>query len=594
MKRILLTILLIALFAGPASAAPVLCFSDLVNGPKTGLGDGLGSGAIVTVWGWNLGDSQGTSTITIGGVTPVYIYYWKSADGTSPGGPAQLHTYHKMQEIAFSVPASVADGAVNIQVVVSGVTSNTLSFTVAAGDIFWVGDTPGGNAPNDTTGNGSFASPWATLGVAASKAGVGAGDIIYGYDSTEAGGIRINAKDGAENSLIAVVSYPGHMASIGYTAGYGSVTSYAVSNKPDYWVFSKLRCTTLVSGIVPFCYSRVVGNEIWDGSTTGNTPNTDCAEGSGGAITYGGDPNGYQDGIGAKIFGNYIHDWGCASTSNQHHTVYFSVRNHGSDIAPHEMAWNYFYNNHARQISMYDEHQAWGYTSQNLWHHNVVNGQAGGFPNIGCMYADTDRDMSGGLDFYSNLIMSPGQTTTASPNCIGFWLYGDGIDPAYTVNIYNNTYYSVGDGSCSIGTSDEFGVITVNWAGWSTPTPFAGSFNFKNNIVFDINDIQYTGALNKAPESNATNVWYNGGDSNPSSIPSWASGESTADPVLVSAGTNFALQTNSPALTGGSSLIAAAFSDYGVDGSALSGVIGAVGGAQATTRSMGAKPGLLP
>jgi len=28
---------------------PVLYFSDLIEGPKTGIGDGLGSGAIVTV-----------------------------------------------------------------------------------------------------------------------------------------------------------------------------------------------------------------------------------------------------------------------------------------------------------------------------------------------------------------------------------------------------------------------------------------------------------------------------------------------------------------------------------------------------------------
>ena len=52
--------------AGLAFAEPVLYFSDLTSGPKTGLGDGKGSGAIVTVWGRNLGNSQGTSEVYIG------------------------------------------------------------------------------------------------------------------------------------------------------------------------------------------------------------------------------------------------------------------------------------------------------------------------------------------------------------------------------------------------------------------------------------------------------------------------------------------------------------------------------------------------
>ena len=73
---------------------PILNFSDLISGPDTGLGDGLGSGVIVTFWGQNLGSSQSDSSITFtdaGGNThsPAYVYYWKNADGALPGGAGE-------------------------------------------------------------------------------------------------------------------------------------------------------------------------------------------------------------------------------------------------------------------------------------------------------------------------------------------------------------------------------------------------------------------------------------------------------------------------------------------------------------------------
>ena len=52
--------------------SPVLYFTDLASGPRSGNGDtskgqiANQDGALVTVWGQNLGTSQGTSTITLG------------------------------------------------------------------------------------------------------------------------------------------------------------------------------------------------------------------------------------------------------------------------------------------------------------------------------------------------------------------------------------------------------------------------------------------------------------------------------------------------------------------------------------------------
>jgi hypothetical protein len=63
----------ILILAQSALSAPILCFSDLASGPKTGnsdvsLGQTAGTdGAIVTVWGKNLGASQGTSRVFVNG-----------------------------------------------------------------------------------------------------------------------------------------------------------------------------------------------------------------------------------------------------------------------------------------------------------------------------------------------------------------------------------------------------------------------------------------------------------------------------------------------------------------------------------------------
>ncbi len=59
MMRWPLLVLSSIILALPLYAAdPVLYFTDLTSGPDTGIGDGLGSGTIVTVWGVNLGSSQ--------------------------------------------------------------------------------------------------------------------------------------------------------------------------------------------------------------------------------------------------------------------------------------------------------------------------------------------------------------------------------------------------------------------------------------------------------------------------------------------------------------------------------------------------------
>jgi len=133
----------LSLSVSSVRAESVLHFSDIISGPKTGLGDGLGEGAIITIWGNNLGSFQGSSKVyfkdSLNHVyESAYVYYWVNADGQSGGGPADLYTFHKMQEIAFSIPSSVTDGLGKMYVEVGGINSNELNFTVREGNIYFV------------------------------------------------------------------------------------------------------------------------------------------------------------------------------------------------------------------------------------------------------------------------------------------------------------------------------------------------------------------------------------------------------------------------------------------------------------------------
>ena len=85
-----------------SAQAPVLFFSDLESGPKTGNSDtSLGqtineNGAIVNIWGKNLGSSQGSSKAYCNGAEANYVYYWGNANA-----PANLYASHGMQKISF-------------------------------------------------------------------------------------------------------------------------------------------------------------------------------------------------------------------------------------------------------------------------------------------------------------------------------------------------------------------------------------------------------------------------------------------------------------------------------------------------------------
>lgn len=556
--RFVFTIIFVAFTFLPfrAVAAPVLNFSDITSGPKTGNTDGVGSGAIVTIWGNNLGSTQGTSKVYVGNVQATAIYYWKDADGALPGGPADLKTYHKMQEIAFSVPAGAVDGANTIKVVVGGVGSNTLPFTVRTGGIKFIKSTG-----SDTTGTGSWSAPYATLNnvFAGGNGKLVAGDIVYTVGVGSTSGIKVGgAATVAGNAAnpIALIAYPNTRIALSGLGGDSSVIDnwYPSNRKNQYVNFSKLSVTSSgndgdpSNGISVIPYNRIVGLEITGPTVYG---------GYGGAIT--GTAGVPQGGV---YLGIYIHNYGyqstiagknnysytysddantwtsppyngigdactnCTSVDRFQHLFYISNRVTASAVA-YEIGWNHLANNPILEgIHIYDMGDVGGWTGTLKVHHNVIRNQRGGAIDVSYPTAST-------LEIHDNLIIYDVGTKLQG---IPFRMTA-GSSP---VKIYNNTIY-----------------------GWPMSSYFEdGSDDFRNNIMVDTWGVDYVHSVGP-PSTHSNNLFYS---LKSTPLPSWYSagaGDKNADPLFTNAaGYDFSLKSSSPALNVGFNTISVAPVDF--------------------------------
>jgi hypothetical protein len=373
-----------------ATGSAVINFSDFTNGPDTGLGDGLGSGTIVTLWGQNLGATQGTSVIEFIDATAVarvpHVYYWKNADGTAPGGPANLYESHRMQEIAISIPDS-AMGQGIIRITTSGGDWTSLPFLVRPGNIYHVKSTGSESNP------GTFTAPWpdanwAVEGGNPDRAGSGVappGSIIYVHDVNHTGDRAIYFRNqtvkSTTNNQMGLTAYPGYQPTV---TGQLGISSYnAEGNVVSKFTIFASNCDVDANGQRNPCTAgdtTGVKTNAW-GRTVSNyisEPPGRCSSGQQGAI-YGNSlfGNFVHD---HKIYGNEIDSYGCETSDRLHHTTYMSIRDgSGELVAPWEFGWNYLHDNHPRNgIHNYDQGDGCGdLTGPLLIHDNVVVNQGG-------------------------------------------------------------------------------------------------------------------------------------------------------------------------------------------------------------------------
>lgn len=535
-----------------AAVPPVLNFSDIISGPSTGLGDGKGSGVIVTIWGQNLGSSQGASTLTFidseGKEKPVaHIYYWKNADGQLPSGPANLFESHKMQEIAFSIPQS-ANGEGTIKITVND-NDARLPFTVRDGNIYHVKSTG-----NDSTGQGSYNNPYLTI-EKADGAGASSGDTLYIHDvitgSEDTNMAIYNNNGDADSTLAAQFSYIAYPGTRPEAIGARTFNNYFGKKGIDGLVLSKFslfaadmdtdeydlpvnRRHPQTEAIVGSKDGRAVGNFITDEHP--NDISGACPDAQGAAIV--GTAQGRNQVENFKVFGNHIKDYGCTGTNRQHHTTYFTIRSGDKNLqleSP-EIAYNYLQDNMASGgLHYFDENHAGlecgNFTTPFKIHNNVVVNQVG--PAI-ANYAKCPTSTT--FEYYNNVAINSGlyppnnnllENTTKRLALFQAVHIGQSHEASTaTLNFFNNTIigWNVNDQTgvidACIGFGANTGTLTINW---------------NNNICLTDKDkpfilSDYQGKFLEARISGKNNLWFSSANTN--IAPSWDTNPLLIDPLF--------------------------------------------------------------
>lgn len=527
MIRSLVLLAALLLAACPASAAPrpTLLFSDLVSGPASGNSDSSQpgqvagtDGAIVTVWGHHLGDTQGSSSVRVGGQV-ARVYTWGRATA-----PADLYTRHRMQMVAFQIPHTLASGATTIQFTVNGVTSNTLPFTVRPGAIHFVKTTG-----NDDTGDGSWSSPWRTLDNLANTGAldkIAVGDIVYVGDGVQH---RVQAGDRAAIDLgpagtaaapKAIIGYPGATAAIGdsllekayalWVSGFGPTSG---------WVIAKLQLSASADAADMFHDFRVIGNRI--------------------TAPRGDGPTGAVAGQGNNLYllGNELTNIGFPATSKLYHPIYIqSAEACSGPRLPlernREIAWNYLHDNLAYDgINVYRECGSSAFMVDHRVHDNYIANQTG----VGIRIGDY---VTGENWIYNNIVFQAGLGPEPPGDYamhVPLHIHAGWEDTTTVLHVYNNTVYGGGFTGGQAWSSSMVGFATAH--------PYA--LDFRNNIVVSsIPGIAYLNpSLDTPPPSVQRNLWFGAGAS-----PAWDSDPLSAAPQFVNATTgDFTLHSTSPA-----------------------------------------------
>jgi len=517
------------------AAAPVLYFTDLASGPRTGNTDVSGGrvsgrdGAIVTVWGVNLGTARGSSKVVCNGAEAASYYQWTTAKK-----PADLSAFHKMQMISFQLSHLAKDGAGTVSVVVDGVSSNALPFMVRPGGIFFAAT--GGS---DDSGDGSWSRPWRTIVKAA--ASLSPGDTAYIGDgvaqTTESDvSAAVNLPEsGLKGKPMALVAYPGATVKVGNTNLERAFWAYNWDRDAftKYWVVAKFTITAGSVGVLSQEGFRVVGNALT--APTG--------DGMDGVINV--------EGKDVVVLGNELTKVGILGCSKLYHGIYAKgVRKDDPPRAAiesnREIAWNYIHDNLCnRGINVYNEQAYAAFLERHRIHDNVIVNQRGDGIMLGYM-------VTGKNWVYNNVIIRAGlgpEWTDEASYHTGIRI-NTGHEQRRTaiVYCYNNTLYACGwSGADDPNTS---GHLLIGPEGLSVGT----KVDLRNNIIRSTGQPYVAGESGVLPSSGYRNCWYGKG-----AAPAWDTTPLAANPQFVAAGQkNLQLGPHSPCIDTGIRLTAVA------------------------------------
>jgi hypothetical protein len=459
MKSILVLVAIsvgLAVFAPTASAqAPGLFFTDITSGPNSGGETVAGlSGAYVTIFGNNLGATQGTSTVTLNGAACLRVVSW---------GTAWLW----YQYVTVQLGPSCTTG--NFVITTPAGTSNALPFAVRAGHIYFV--MPGGSDSNA----GTAAFPFSTPNKCTDKVEV-AGDICYVKNVNATGLYNYGAVDltnsGTTTSPIAVVAYPGTIGNSQF--GSDSVNKGVCFCFGDNWVVSgfHLRSNT-IAGYVKGNNNRIVANFIECPAVTFGT-SEGCLEPFGGTVNI-------------VAYGNESTNVG--NGGKQYHAFYFGADGHDYDVG-----WNYIHDiQGCRGFQTYNG-------SVDTYNVSIHDNRIANIPCDGINLASVNPNL-GFVKVYNNVVYHAG----AGPDLGGqnaTCLNVASTAGAFTtpVEVYNNTFYDCG----ALGSSDS-GILSPQ-----LPT------HFRNNIIVAVGGEPYITSGTGTPSMTGTNNLYFGAGNGPS------------------------------------------------------------------------------
>jgi hypothetical protein len=485
MKKALMLLYGSCLLLGSALAAvaqPTIIFSDLQSGPNAG-GQG-NQGAIVTIYGFGFGGSRGSSSLTIGGAAPAAYLLWSDT------------------KISFQIGRSAVTGNIVVNAAGAG-TSNGMPFTVRSGRIFFVS-----TSGSDST-SGSYNSPWRTVRNA--KNAAQPGDIIYLMNGVSATSLDASSaalsigKSGSPGLPIALVAYPGAVATIGSSTGqqYGIRTT-ATTN---YWVVAGINLRGAFSALTVSNSSnwRVIENDI-------SCPN---GSGAGACADFSADQN-------FQLYRNRIHDNGSTTSTNikLYQSVQFADGSNGIDFG-----WNEIANTRScRALQFYSD-------AAPLFNLTVRNNYIHDSRCDGINFATIDPAL-GAVKAYNNLIYRTG--TGPAPGgvegnyaCVN--VGGSGSAP---VQLTGNTFYD-----CGRRDNADSGAVSASVR-----------VEFTNNIVDSIAGESYIAPNSSlANFSGKNNLFFGDG-----AAPAFSAASVNADPKFVDVATNnFQLQAGSPAVNKG-------------------------------------------
>lgn len=449
-----------------AANAPVLFFSDIVQGPSSGNSDTTFSstgGAYVTLYGNYL---DGFTSVKLNGVSCLTVV----------SNPSAWLWYERM---VVKIGTACTSG--NWSITTSGGTftgpmKGTLpganDFTVASGNIYYVSTTG-----NDSTGTGSFSSPWATFYHA--KHQMTDGDMFYAENGTSAtttdpDGLGVytlfNASSGGggcgATKPIDFLAYPGATVTLGTVSLDNATRINAGTGCAGNFVFAELTARGLntafntADSVASTTNTRFVGNDV---SCPSANQETGClADGSFGLTA---DTN-------VVYFGNKVHDVGTGSNGLQH-AIY-----NGNDTSLVD-AWNLIYavGGACRGIQVFSSTSGFVYSDIHL-HDNIIHDT--GCDGIGLYLVAphiTTGVWGGGIEIYNNVIWNSGLNTTAGADTSCIYLTSAETSTAGTSQVYNNSLYN-----CELGSAGSSAGFQWRWD--AGPPSTAGFANFRNNIIY--------------------------------------------------------------------------------------------------------------